>query len=108
MKAVVLRLNLCRTVICLLNAEAVIGLQSSYCSLEFSFNDSLECCENKNSISLGKGEFEVPLIFHALGTTNVTLQQSWITPSDEHYPLDLGLALEDPISTIDRTFFVCC
>ena len=91
--------------IMILFAEPAIGLDpDAYCGQGFFPNHALQCCEN--TMSLVVSEPLVPARFYVFGTTNVTLQQSWITSADQHYPTDLGLALDNPINTTNPRFLV--
>ena len=45
--------------------------------------------------------------FFVFGTVNVSVQQEWLSPTEQHYHTDLGLYI-DKINPSDHYFKVCC
>lgn len=89
----------------LVSAEPVVGVASRYCNHDFLYNDTFECCENSNSITIHPDDMELSDAFYVYGATDITIQQRWINPPEEHFHVDLGLALSGPNDHLQ--FHVC-
>ena len=87
---------------CVHNAEEVaIGMSRLYCRDNFRYNSSYDCC----STDVGQRVTDMydgyahSGVFYAYGTKNISVRHEWVTSSDLHYHGDIGLYVDDVISS---------